>query len=229
MTIPEKPIIAIDGPSAAGKGTLARTLADHLGYAFLDTGALYRATALEVLNANGNPEDHNTTIKAAQTLKDKITSAEKPSDILGNPNLRNDTVGQAASKIATNQIVRDTLKNLQQDFAKSPGDRYEGAILDGRDIGTVICPNADVKLFITASTEIRSERRYKELQNKGIPVTKADVLRDMRERDERDSQRSAAPLRPADDAKVLDTSNLSERQAFEAAINIVRQAKKTEL
>lgn len=227
MTI--KPIIAIDGPSAAGKGTLARALADHLGYAFLDTGALYRATALEVLNANGNPEDHDTAIKAAQILHDKIIAANKPSDILENPDLRNDTVGQAASKIAANQTVRDALKDLQQNFAKTPGERYKGAVLDGRDIGTIICPNADVKLFVTASTEIRSERRYKELQNKGIPVTKADVLRDMRERDERDSQRSAAPLRPAGDATVLDTSTLSERQAFEAAINIVRQAIKTEL
>ncbi len=227
MTI--KPTIAIDGPSAAGKGTLARTIAEHLNYAFMDTGALYRASALELLNAGGLPSDTEAAVKSAQTLSNKITAADKPADILNNPNLRTNKVGQTASKMAANTNVRAALNDLQQNFAKTPGDAYNGAVLDGRDIGTVICPNADVKLFITASTEIRAERRYKELQNKGIPVTNAEVLRDMRERDERDSQRAVAPLKPADDAITLDTSALSESQAFDKAMKIINQTIKKDV
>jgi len=216
-----KPIIAIDGPSAAGKGTLARALADHLNYAYMDTGTLYRAAALIQLEAGRDPSDKATASKAANALHDRIMAAEKPADILENPALRNDKVGQASSVMAAHQCVRTELKDLQQNFARSPGGNFAGAVLDGRDIGTVICPDADVKLFVTASTEIRAERRYKELQNKGIEVTKATVLRDMRERDERDSQRSAAPLKPADDAVVLDTSDLDATQAFDKAMEII--------
>lgn len=224
-----KPTIAIDGPSAAGKGTLALAIAEHLNYAFMDTGALYRASALELLSAGGIATDTEAAIKSAQTLSDKITAANKPAEILDNPNLRTNKIGQAASKMAANQDVRAALNDLQQNFAKNPGDTYNGAVLDGRDIGTVICPNADIKLFITASTEIRAERRYKELQNRGISTTNAEVLRDMRERDERDSQRAVAPLKPADDAVIIDTSDLSASQAFDKAMEIINQTIKKDV
>jgi len=224
----KKPIIAIDGPSAAGKGTLSRAIANRLNYAFMDTGALYRACAFELLAAGDLATDKNAAIQSAKILHEKISTTEKPSDILDNPELRTNKIGQAASKIAANQEVRTTLNTLQKNFAKNPGESYNGAVLDGRDIGTIICPQADIKLYITASIEIRSERRYKELQNKGISTTKAKVYRDMRERDERDSQRTAAPLKPADDAIIVDTSDLSESQAFDKVMKIIHQSIKND-
>ena len=210
----EKPIIAIDGPAASGKGTLARKLAQTLGFALLDTGALYRAVAFEVLEAGANPESADHAANAAQSLKTKIEAAAAPADILGNPALREERTGDAASKVAAIPAVREALFHLQRDFAKNPGDAYKGAILDGRDIGTVICPDADLKLFITASTEVRAQRRLKELQSKDISATYDPVLADMRARDARDSERSSAPLKPADDAVLIDTSDLGADEVF---------------
>jgi cytidylate kinase len=213
-----KPVIAIDGPAASGKGTLSRRLADHLGFAHMDTGALYRAVGYIALQNDDDPTDEANAIKAATQLGETFTPS-----MLDNPELRTDTTGQAASKVAAHQPVRDALLKLQRDFALTPGDAYKGAVLDGRDIGTVICPEADVKLFVTADIEIRIERRYKELQSKGISVNCDTVSRDMRERDARDTQRSAAPLIPADDAKTLDTGAYTADEVFNQALAIVEE------
>ena len=208
-------IIAIDGPAASGKGTLARKLAQRLGYAYLDTGALYRAVAYLVLQAGGDPADEAAATKAART-------SFKPED-LQNPALRNDTVGSAASQVAKIPAVRQALLDFQKDFAAKPSDAaIGGVILDGRDIGTVICPNADVKLFVTASAQERSNRRFKELTGKGIATTYEAVLTDMIERDKRDSERDTAPLKPAADAHILDTSTMSENEVMERALSIIR-------
>lgn len=212
-----KPVIAIDGPAASGKGTLARALAEKLGFAFMDTGALYRGVAFEVLEADNDPDSTTDAEKAALLLAQKIEHADKPADILGNPKLREEIVGQTASKVAALQEVREALLKLQRDFAANPGKSYKGAVLDGRDIGTVICPDADLKLFITAQMEVRAKRRLKELQSKDISVTYDAVLADMRARDARDSERSSAPLKPADDAVTIDTSSLSAEQVFDLA------------
>ncbi len=217
------PIIAIDGPAASGKGTLSKAIAKALNYAHMDTGALYRAVGFEVLQNGGTPEDPMQAIKAAQTLMDKIAKASSPKEILGNPILREDKTASAASKVAAIQEVRDILINLQHNFAQSPGNAYEGAVLDGRDIGTVVFPKADVKLFVTATTEIRAQRRLKELQSKGIPVTSEAVLKDMRERDQRDARRSVAPLKPASDAFILDTSKLGPDEMLEQALAAIRE------
>lgn len=213
-----KLVIAIDGPAASGKGTLARRLAETLGFALLDTGALYRAVAFEVLEADGNPESAEEAANAANLLQQKIASASSPSEILHNPKLREEKTGSAASKVATVPAVRAALLKLQQDFAANPGERFSGAILDGRDIGTVICPDADLKLFITASTEVRAQRRLKELQSANVSVTYDAVLADMRARDARDRDRSSAPLKPADDAIVIDTSEISAEEVFELVL-----------
>ncbi len=214
----DKPVIAIDGPAASGKGTLARALAKRLNFAFLDTGALYRAVAFEVLTAGDDPELSDAAAKGAQALKTKLEKAESPAEILENPELRTEKTGSAASKVAAIPAVREALLTLQRDFAQNPGSTYSGAVLDGRDIGTVICPDADLKLFITAETEVRAQRRLKELQSKGISVTYDAVLADMRARDARDRDRSSAPLKPADDAIVIDTSEISAEEVFELVL-----------
>ncbi len=206
-------IIAIDGPAAAGKGTLARELADRLDLAFLDTGALYRAVGVLVLDAGQDPADEQAAIKAAETLKSKISP-----ETLKNPALRDHKTGAAASKVAQYDSVRRILRDLQTDFAINPPDGKGGAVLDGRDIGTVICPNAPVKFYVTASIEARADRRFKELQNKGGAATYEAVLEEMRIRDARDSERSVSPLRPADDAYVIDTSDLSADQVLNMAL-----------
>lgn len=211
-------IIAIDGPAASGKGTLARKIAEQLNYAHMDTGALYRAVAHIVLTAGHSPEDKEQATLAAQTLAESF----KPEQ-LDNPALRSDKTGSGASKVGFFPEVRNILLNLQKTFAENPPEGYEGAVLDGRDIGTVICPEAPVKLFITADTEIRAKRRHKELQSKGIDVTYEAVLTDMRERDERDSNRSTAPMKPAEDALILDTSDLSADEALEQALALIEE------
>jgi len=165
-----KNIIAIDGPAASGKGTLARSLAARLGFAHMDTGALYRATALEVHDAGLSAQDENDARDGAQILAQKIANAASPSDVLDNPALRTDQIGQQASIVAAHPRVREVLKNIQTDFAENPGKGYNGAILDGRDIGTIIVPDAPLKLFITANVEIRAKRRLKELQSRGLPL-----------------------------------------------------------
>ncbi len=210
------PVIAIDGPSASGKGTLARSLAEELGFAYLDTGAIYRLVALAILTRNGDPASEPDAIAAAEAVRDSFSP-----DQLSNPDLRNDRVAQATSKASAHAPVRAILMDLQRRFAAAPP--AAGAILDGRDIGTVICPDAPLKLFVTAGTEIRAERRFKELQNKGIQTTYEAVLQDMRERDARDSGRSVAPLKPAEDAVLFDTSGLTADMALEKALHLARE------
>ncbi len=211
-------IIAIDGPAASGKGTLARSLAKELNFAYLDTGALYRMVGYTVLERGGDPADTQEAIEAAEFLRDYFSP-----DLLDNPDLRNDESGSAASKVAVVPQVRKALLDLQRNFAKSPPKPYSGAILDGRDIGTVICPDAPVKLFITASDEIRAQRRLKELHSRGIEATYDTVLKDMRERDARDASRDAAPMKPADDAVTIDSSDLTADQMFENALKIIKE------
>ncbi|PIW29395.1 MAG: cytidylate kinase [Rhodospirillales bacterium CG15_BIG_FIL_POST_REV_8_21_14_020_66_15] len=205
-------IIAIDGPAAAGKGTLARRIAARLGLAYLDTGLLYRATGKRVLEAGADPEDAAAAERAARALS--------PKD-LERPDLRTDAVAQAASKVSAVPGVRAALLDFQRAFAARPPEGAGGAVLDGRDIGTVVCPDADLKLFVTASDEVRAERRFKELQESGADVIYARVLEEMRERDARDRSRAVAPLEPAEDAILLDTSALNADEVFAKALDIV--------
>lgn len=205
-------IIAIDGPAAAGKGTLARRLAAELGFDYLDTGLIYRAVGMKVLAAGGDPADGD----AAETAAEALT----PGDLAG-ADLRSDQAAQAASKVAAIPGVRIALMDFQRSFATQPPGG-KGAVLDGRDIGTVVCPDAAIKLFVTASLEKRAERRLKELLDRGLAAIQGAVLAEMRERDERDSKRSVAPLTAADDAFVLDTSFLDADQAYAAALGYVR-------
>ena len=207
-------IIALDGPAASGKGTLAKRLAKHFGFAHLDTGKLYRAVGLAVLRAGEDPEDADSAGRAAAALT--------PSD-LDNPALAGDDAAVAASKVAAIPAVRDALLSFQRRFAESPPDGAAGAVIDGRAIGTVVCPEAPAKLFVTAGLEIRAERRHKELLGRGETSIYARVLQDLTERDERDSNRAVSPLLAADDAKVLDTSTLDPDAAFAAALAYVEK------
>lgn len=213
-------VIAIDGPAASGKGTLARALAAHLGFSCMDTGALYRAVALAVLNNGGDPEKEADALAGLDVVQDLLDSGDF--SILSDAALRRDDVAQWASKVAGIPSIRAGLLDVQRQFALKAG-RLGGAILDGRDIGTVVCPDADLKLFVTADLEIRAERRMKELQSKGIAATYKAVLAEMRARDVRDQARDVAPLRPADDAIVLDSSSLSADQALEKALLLVEK------
>lgn len=201
-------IIAVDGPAASGKGTLARRLAAHYGLAYLDTGALYRAVALSVLRAGHAPDDVAAAAKAAESLD---------YGMLEDGELRTSRVGEAASFVAAMPDVRKAILDYQRRFAGTP----PGAVLDGRDIGTVVCPDADVKLFVTASPEVRARRRYLELMAGGIDAEEEDVLRALRERDERDQARAHAPMRQAEDAYLLDTTELDIEAAFKAAVEII--------
>jgi cytidylate kinase len=205
-------IIAIDGPAAAGKGTLARRLAEALGFDYLDTGLIYRAVGMKLAREGKDPSDVALAEATAKSLR--------PNDLLAD-DLRGDDAAKAASQVASIPGVRSALLDFQRRFASfPPGDK--GSVLDGRDIGTVVCPDAQVKLFVTASLEKRAERRLKELRDKGLDVIQETVLAEMRDRDERDSKRSVAPLKPADDAFVLDTSDLDADQAFAAALGILK-------
>lgn len=205
-------IIALDGPAAAGKGTLAQRLAAHFDLALLDTGRLYRAVGRRVLEAGEEPGDPAAAERAARSL----TAGE-----LERPGLRAEAVSRAASQVAAHPGVRLALLQFQRDFAHHPPGGRRGAILDGRDIGTVICPDADVKIFLNASLEARAERRYQELRAAGSDIIKARVLADMQERDARDSAREAAPLTPAPDAFQLDTTHLDADQVFQTVIGFI--------
>jgi cytidylate kinase len=207
-------IIAVDGPSASGKGTVARRLARALGLAYLDTGQIYRAVAARVLAAGADPADPGAAGAAARALI--------PED-LDRPNLRDEDVGQAASVVAAIPAVRAALLGFQRGFAQSPPGGETGAILDGRDIGTVVFPGADAKLYVTASPEVRARRRHEELIGRGADSIYARVLEDMKERDRRDESRAVAPSRPAPDALVLDTSSLDPDEVFETALAYIRQ------
>lgn len=203
------PVIAIDGPAAAGKGTLARRLAAHLGFAYLDTGLLYRAVGVRVLTLDADPSDQQAAARAAAVLD----AAD-----LADPALRLDAAAQAASRVAAIPAVREALLGFQRRFAAAPPGAAAGVVLDGRDIGTVVCPNATLKLFVTASLAERAARRLKELRERGSEAIDSDVLRDMQERDARDLSRSVAPLEPAADAVVIDTSGLGPDVVFATAL-----------
>ena len=210
MTRQSNIIVAIDGPAASGKGTLARRIATHLGLRYLDTGSLYRATGLAVLTAGQDPSDEDHAVSAAKSLDLTATSA---------PDLRREDVGVAASQVASIPAVRAELLEFQRNFAENPGSSYKGAVLDGRDIGTVVCKDtADVKIFVDAALETRIQRRIKELQDRGEPFIEPHVRADMEARDARDRGRSAAPLKPADDAWILQTDDLNADEAFAAAL-----------
>jgi len=197
--------VAIDGPAASGKGTIARAVAAHFGFAHLDTGLLYRAVGKKVMARGSRPE-------IAVQMAHELT----PDDLLAD-DLRTAEVAQAASKVASIPAVRSTLVDFQKNFANQPS----GAVLDGRDIGTVICPDADVKLFVTASAEIRAQRRFRELSIKDADVTLAYVLEDIKVRDARDAGRDVAPMTAANDAVVLNTSELTIDQAIAAAVAVI--------
>ena len=205
-------IIAIDGRAASGKGSLARRLAERFDLAHLDTGGLYRATALRVLDAGANPADPAAAEAAAKALD--VTG-------LDSPRLRDSDVGEAASLVAGVPGVRAALLAFQRDFAHSPPCGAAGAVLDGRDIGSVVLPEADVKLFLTASAEARADRRHKELRQRGTESIRAAVLRELAERDSRDGSRDMAPMVQTPDALLLDTTNLDADAAFAAAVELV--------
>lgn len=205
-------IIAIDGPAASGKGTLARRLARHYGFAYLDTGSLYRAVGQSVLAAGKNPADEAEAVAAAHALDaSKIDESA----------IRTREAGEAASVVAVMPAVRAAILQFQRDFAACPPQGEPGAVLDGRDIGTVVCPQADVKIFVTASPEIRAHRRWLELKISDSSISEAQVLEDTKERDRRDADRAISPMRPATDAHLLDTSNLSIEAAFGEAVRII--------
>lgn len=207
-------IIAIDGTAASGKGTLARRLAAALDLPYLDTGKLYRYVGYRLLAAGLAPEDEEAAIEAAAAARAGIDQ-----NILQSEALMSDEAGQAASKVGAIPAVRQILFTMQREFATQPG----GAILDGRDIGTVICPEALLKLYVDAAIAIRAERRHKELQNRGIFDTYDAVLATMRERDARDKERADAPMKPADDAVIIDTTDMNADEAFETALALARQ------
>ena len=201
-------VIAVDGPAASGKGTLARRLAARYGLRHLDTGLLYRAAALRLLRAGGDPAQASAAATAAAGVTDED---------LEDPALRDEDVGQAASVVATHGAVREALLGLQRAFAARP----PGAVLDGRDIGTVVCPGARVKFYLEASTGVRAARRLCELRSRGVESIDTRVLEEIKARDARDRRRSAAPLKPAADACLIDTSALDADEVFERAVAIV--------
>ena len=205
-------LIAVDGPAASGKGTIAARLADHFDLPYLDTGLLYRAVGLAVLRAGGDLDDADQAAQAARALD---LSA------LDNPDLTSRAAGDAASRVGFHPAVRAALRALQTDFAARPG----GAVLDGRDIGTVIAPDADVKLYVTAAAEVRAERRFRQLHARGEDVTYDAILDDIRKRDARDAGRETAPMTAAADAVLLDTSLMDIEAAFDAARRIVEAAR----
>jgi len=213
----EKIVIAVDGPSASGKGTLAKKLAERLGYAYLDTGALYRAVGFATLEMGGNPADVADVTPALSIVLRNLTP-----ELLSNAALRTAAVADAASKVAALPEVRLELLDFQRDFAANPPGKVGGAVLDGRDIGTIVCPDADVKFFVTAKVEERARRRLAELKDNGSALTLAQVVADLEARDRRDAERAMAPTRVANDAYVLDTTILSAPQVVEDAIAVIR-------
>ena len=202
-------IIAVDGPTASGKGTIAKALSAHFGLPHLDTGLLYRAVGRQVALNGGDPDD----------AQDALEGCTFPDTLLDDPSLRNEETGGLASRVSVHPPVRDALFERQRAFATQAG----GAILDGRDIGTVIAPEAEAKLFVTASVEARAQRRFLEMRERGVRVTLLEIADDLRRRDERDRERTIAPLIPAEDAMVLDTSSLGRDEAIEAAIEAVER------
>ena len=204
-------IVAVDGPAASGKGTIAKALARHYGLPHMDTGLLYRAVALNLLRWDGDPESEFAALRACDFSQIDFTD----------PELKSEAAGGIASRISVYPLVRQALVERQRAFATQEG----GAVLDGRDIGTVIAPEAEVKLFVTARPEVRAQRRFAELKARGLDVHFADVLADIRARDERDTGRAAAPLVMAEDAILLDTSDLDVAAAIAGAIAAVERSR----
>lgn len=203
-------IIAIDGPAASGKGSIARRVSAHLGYPHLDTGALYRAVGLGMMQQGLDLEDAAAAAEIAASLSLELLDAAE---------IRTAEVGEAASRVAVHPLVRSALRQFQERFA----EQSPGAVLDGRDIGTVICPKADAKLFVTADVAVRADRRHKELLARGEPIIYARVLADLKIRDQRDAERSEGPLRPANDAFHIDTSDLDIEAAVAVALDFIER------
>ena len=205
-------VIAVDGTAASGKGTLARRLAGHFRFAHLDSGSLYRLVALRVLRGGHHPGDEPSAAAAASAINPAETR---------HLDLRAEEIAEAASIVAAFPRVRAALLEYQRSFASHPPEDSEGAVIDGRDIGTVVCPNADAKLFVDARSQVRARRRWVELEQSGRVVSEEAILADICARDERDRSRETAPLRPAGDAILLDTTELDIDAAFAAALDLV--------
>jgi cytidylate kinase len=211
--VPNFVLIAVDGTAASGKGTLAKKLAGHFGFAHLDSGSLYRLVALAVKESNGDPARENDAVAAAHALD--LTRA-------GDPAIRSDIIGRWASIVSAIPAVRAALLQFQRDFAARPPGGGAGAVIDGRDIGTVVCPDATAKLFVDARPELRAHRRWLELKGLGIARDEAELLAELIARDEADRNRPISPMKPAPDALLLDTSDLSIDAAFAAALSLVQ-------
>lgn len=218
-------IITIDGPAAAGKGTLAASLAKKYGLAYFDTGMVYRATGLEMLLNGLDPNDEEKAVEIAKAL-----SFPKMIELSQNKEFRSSENGKYASIVSAHPPVRAALLKMQQEFSYNPvfedGSKANGAIYDGRDTGTVVCPHADIKFFLTADLEARAKRRFKEFSEKGLDTPYETVYNDIKARDERDSSRANAPLKPADDAVILDTTKLDIDKMIEKACEIIDSRKK---
>jgi len=209
------PVIAIDGPSASGKGTVAQLVAEQLGYHYLDSGALYRIVALAALNNKVSWQDESALAKLAGELDIRFENGEiYLNNEIVSEQVRTEQMGKGASEVAVHTALRRALLDLQHSFRKAPG-----LVADGRDMATVVFPDAATKIFLTASAEIRAERRYKQLMSKGIHANLADILQDLQQRDARDRERSVAPLQQAEDARLLETSQLSIAQAVQAVMD----------
>lgn len=209
------PVIAIDGPSASGKGTVAQLVAEQLGYHYLDSGALYRIVALAALNNKVSWQDESALAKLAGELDIRFENGEiYLNNEIVSEQVRTEQMGKGASEVAVHPALRRALLDLQHSFRKAPG-----LVADGRDMATVVFPDAATKIFLTASAEIRAERRYKQLMSKGIHANLADILQDLQQRDARDRERSVAPLQQAEDARLLETSQLSIAQAVQAVMD----------
>ncbi|MBQ9235625.1 MAG: (d)CMP kinase [Alphaproteobacteria bacterium] len=215
-------IVTIDGPAAAGKGTLAAKLAEKFGFACFDTGMIYRAVGLEMVLSGADLNDETAAKEYAENL-----SFPRMQELAKHSDFRSNVGSEAASKAAAMPKVRQALLKMQQDFAKKPvfadGSPARGAVYDGRDTGTVVCPDADLKLFVTALPQVRAERRFKEFVQKGLKVSFEEVLAQTIARDERDMNRAMAPMRPADDAIIIDTSEMSIEEVLEKVSNLVEK------
>ena len=213
MSVDRKIIVALDGPAASGKGTLARRLATKFNLALLDTGALYRAVGWNVVNSGGNPDNETDALNALKLI---------PNTDLSNPELRTESMGDAASKVAKIPAVREGLVDFQRQFANNPPMNKAGAILDGRDIGTVICPDTPFKIFITADVTTRAKRRFlEEFGEDGTDDQYRSILNDLAARDERDTNRSTSPLKAAENAHLIDTTNSDIEAVFEEAVTYI--------
>lgn len=213
----KKVVIAVDGPSASGKGTLGKMLAERLNYAFLDTGALYRAVGLTTLMLGGDPAKVEDVVPAIKIIKKNLTE-----ELLSSPEIRKKEVSDAASKVAAIPYVRSALLDYQREFAKNPPGEVGGAVLDGRDIGTVVCPDADVKFFINADVEVRASRRFNDMKKFYPNMTEEQVLADLKIRDERDANRKDSPTKPADDALVMDMTKDTPEEGVSFMINSIK-------